>query len=522
MANLLKIFSGLTPVMVILLITSFPARASQIYVPSGFQTIQAAIHSAEEGDEIVVTPGIYSENIRYLGKNILVRSTDPNDMGVVASTIIDGHGAGRVVTFRDEEGSGAVLAGFTLQNGHALSGNYGGGIYCFRTSPTIRHCTIKNSQAIWGAGICFYLSSATISHCTINDNSADLNGGGIICQSSSPTITNCNLSENIAVLDGGGIYCYQNSSPTISHCTISNNSTGQDGGGICCYQNCLPTISHCKVNNNSANWGGGITCWENSPATISNCLISGNLADSGGGITCHQNSSAIIRHCTITGNSANLSGGIYYHFSSPRITNCILWHDSPDEVATSLGSPSLTYSNIQGGYEGEGNINADPLFVNPNEMDYYLQPNSPCIDAGINEGTISDDIDGLTRPKDGDEDGLAAFDLGAFEYVFIPPPTPSSSPHKKTSSTYLFSPYLQNNFYSQLRAYLLTPYDYHSFSTHQYLPYFYDVFFQTYPAAIDFKSMFSPDLQWQLFHLPKTWDYTLSQKIWHWFSFMGY
>ena len=171
------------------------------YVPDNYSSVQDAIDAAFPLDEIVVRPDTYFENIDFQGKPITIRSEDPDNPSVVASTIIDGSQSGSVVIFQTGEDADSVLEGFTITNGSATNG---GGLYCSFSSPIIR----KN---------------------IISGNSATSYGGGIYCTYSSPEITQNTLSGNSATY-GGAIYCTI-SSPDISYNTISANSAISQGGG---------------------------------------------------------------------------------------------------------------------------------------------------------------------------------------------------------------------------------------------------------------------------------------------------
>ena len=223
------------------------------------------------------------------------------------------------------------------------------------------------------------------------------NGGcGIRCFESSPTITKCTISANSAAYcNGAGIYC-SNSSPVITNCTISENSSYYEGGGIYC-SNSSPIISNCTITGNWAQYGAGIYCSNSSPI-VTNCTISGNVNPSfaGGGMYCS---------CS----------------SSPIINNCIFWANSPNEIYVKYSCPIFTFSDIQGGYVGESNIDADPLFVDSENGDYHLTPSSPCIDIGTSEGAPDTDIDGDSRHQG------AGYDIGADEYPSGPPVQPNLS-----------------------------------------------------------------------------------------------
>ncbi|MGA1791502.1 MAG: PKD domain-containing protein, partial [bacterium] len=356
--------------------------------------IQQAINNAQDGDEIILPEGIYIENINFLGKGITLRSSDPNNPDVVASTIIDGGQTGSVVTFNMGEDANCILNGITLRNGRAYkgggihcsnassptimncvitdcesvsmgseyNGEGGGGIYCNDSSPEIIHSIItQNTASYYGGGIFCDNASPFIEHCTISDNGGH-DGAGIVFRESSSNISNCQIMNNsVNDGDGGGIYCYQGSI-VIDHCVIRENIiegiSGQ-GGGIYCEQS-TPVIKKSLITENSVNNNGGGICSVASTPEIMNCIINGNSAFSNGGGVIVTNSSPVqITNSTITRNSAWEGGGLYFASSDLTIINSIFWNDLPDEIDKSpfggipgMGSTiTLNYSNIQGGYE---------------------------------------------------------------------------------------------------------------------------------------------------------------------------
>jgi len=283
----------------------------------------------------------------------------------------------------------AVLDGFTITGGNAngpFPYNYGGGMYNFISSPTLTNCTFSgNSTGREGEGGAMYndASSPTLTDCIFDDNWAN-NGGAMYNDRSNPNLSGCILSRNSAER-GGAVYNY-GSAPSLTDCTFSSNSAYY-GGGMYNY-NSSPVLTGCWFNGNSASLGGGIYNNRSSPA-LTNCIFAGNSASTGGGIDNYQQNSPTVVNCTFVGNSAKKGSGLAC-FSSGQddasmviLTNCIL-RDVGDEISNDGPSAiEVTYSNVPGGWPGEGNIDADPLFAAPglwadaNDPNVTVEPNDP-------------------------------------------------------------------------------------------------------------------------------------------------
>jgi hypothetical protein len=370
--------AGNSPVTVPVTLIIYLER--QLYVPADFSTIQAAIDNANNGDTIIVDDGIYTGNgncdIDFRGKAITVCSENGPE-----NCIIDCNGTeGKLHTgfiFRSGEDVNAVLDGFTIINGYAMQG---GGISC-------------------GVGMFINNSSnPTISNCSIIGNSSERDGGGVFCSRSSPVISNCTISGNKSKGSGGGICCIEQSNPTISNCSIIDNSSERDGGGIACLSS-SPTITNCIISaNKSKHYGGGMF---------------------NGGIFGPNPGNPTVTNCIFTANRAYYGGGMYNPSSSSTVTNCILWADVPSEIIG--GTPIVTYSDVQGGYSGIGNINADPCFVQPpylGPISYWKFDEGSGTTAYDSAGTNNGTVYGATWTT-GRIDGALNFD-GVNDFVRVP------------------------------------------------------------------------------------------------------
>lgn len=352
--------------------------------PADFNNIQAAISDSNDGDIIEVQPGIYTglgnRNIDFGGKAITVRSTN-GPANCIIDCNSDPNNLHRGFYFHTNEDANSVLDGFKIINGQE---EFGGGIYCNGSEPLIKNCVFYDNLALRietsefgteyygkGGGVCFGSGiTARIVNCLFYNNSAYFGGNAIYCGESAPVIEKCIFTENHGSMRGGAIYLYK-SNARVVNCLITGNSSVEYGGAIACKGD------------------------YHTPEIL---------------------------QCTIRGDSSGRGGAFDLIATTATITNCILWGNSPTEIAhTATGTANVEYSDIQGGWAGTGNIDVDPLFVGSG--DYHLVFGSPCIDSATNSppvGLPPTDLDGTVRPFDGDNDGDSIADMGAYEFEFDP------------------------------------------------------------------------------------------------------
>jgi len=291
----------------------------------------------------------------------------------------------------------------------------GAGIRNSRSAPMLNNCTFSDNLANnAGAGMHNWKSGPMLINCAFTGNSSGSGAGMENTFGSYVTLTNCNFTENSAQTSGGGVY-NSGSRLTLTNGTFNRNFANNNGGGIC-NGSSNPNLTACIFSNNSANKeGGGMFNHGGSPV-LTNCVFSSNFAnENGGGMLNRINSYPIIINCTFSDNSASDIGGGIYNLMDSTITmiNCILWNNTLEQIAVAIsGNAIVTYSNIQGGWEGEGNIDANPLFTDETNGDYHLTVSSPCIGTGIMASSVPEtDIEGNPRPNPTDSNP----DMGAYE-----------------------------------------------------------------------------------------------------------
>jgi predicted outer membrane repeat protein len=354
---------------------------------TAFKEIQPAINAAEldGGGDVWVAEGMYSEPRTNLTGSLLLKSA-VNAYGGF-------EGTETIIDQRDPELRVTVIDGSSA-----------------RAGSSAYHVVVGADDSI--------LDGFTISGGVADGPGFDSFGAGIFNDGVSPTLRKLVVRDNTADLRGAGIFNRASAAPTIEKCHFQNNGATDDGGAISNDASGLITVSKCIFNGNSAKSGAGIDHSNNSAMSISNCLFFENSATlKGGAIHTDQCLSLLIVNSTIASNSASSGGAIANDVNSTvEISNSILWGNAPDEIANAGGSTTtVDHSDVEGGYLGDGNIDADPLFRDASIDDYRLGCGSPCIDTGTSTGAPADDLLDVSRAQ-GD-----GFDMGAYEFENLAP-----------------------------------------------------------------------------------------------------
>ncbi|MHC4693839.1 MAG: choice-of-anchor Q domain-containing protein [Planctomycetota bacterium] len=403
-------------ILIIALVMVSPSTADIIFVDAdaagandgsswadAFNSLQDALAVAQSGDEIRAAEGIYKpdhgvgippnyrEATIQLKNDVAIKGgyagfsepdPDTRDIkvyesilsGDLASNDVDVNDASdlpdearraensyHVVTY-NRTGS-TLLDGFTITGGNANGPGYpiyhnrGGGMYNLDGRPTLANCTFTRNYANWrGGGMYNSGISIQLINCDFTENMADY-GGGISNFRSNMVLYNCMFRNNSSVRGGGGMYNQWSSSLILTSCIFSDNSSGS-GGGIFNIES-SSRMTNCIFSGNRAKLsGGGIYvsvglpgpiggCFIDNPSnvTLISCTFAENLAEGGRALA-----------CTSCNNQCP---------SNIQIANSI-FYDGGDEIRNYDNSTiTVNYSNIEGGWTGEGNIDSDPCFNQP-------------------------------------------------------------------------------------------------------------------------------------------------------------
>lgn len=307
-----------------------------------------------------------------------------------------------------------------------IAGSDGGGLDADTVTLT-GSIIIGNRSNGFGGGL--NAGTATLSGCTVSGNEAGTQGGGIFALAL--TLVDSTVSGNEADSGGGGIVA--TSTATLTRSTVSSNSTLGAGGGI---NASTATLTRSTVSGNRSNsFGGGIAV--GNTATLTNSTVSGNTAlSNGGGIWAIT---ATLLNCTVVENLALIGGGLFHESGGDfSVKNTI--------VALNLVVPGGSNRDVNGDFTSQGHnligagggigfingVNGDIVGTFLNPIDPKLGPlannggrtrthsllaGSPAIDKGDDAGVPATDQRGagFPRKKDGNFDGIARVDIGAFE-----------------------------------------------------------------------------------------------------------
>ena len=355
-------------------------------------TIQAAIDASSNGDEVVIADGTYTgpgnHDIQITALQIVIRS-----VGGAQACIIDAQGLGRI--FSVTVGSDVVFEGVTIANG------------------------LVNQTSGTGGGIRIQNSDAVIRDCVFSGNSAAVAGGLRHENGATLLLERCVFVGNTATAGGSGMFVFPDVVNVVD-CVFDSNGGGSGPGGAGDLST-TATYVNCLFSSNEASFlGAGLASGGNLSRVV-NCVFSRNQSPRGAGI-------AVAGVTTIINSSSfggNLGVAVGAQSSPVTLQNCIVWGNSQGPFE---GTPTAIQSDIQGGWPGAGNIDADPLFVQPGTDDLRLSSGSPAINAGSNALLPADDLDldgdgNTTEAIPVDLDGnvrvqSGTVDMGAYEGVF--------------------------------------------------------------------------------------------------------
>ncbi len=411
-------------------------------VPADYNTIQAAVDDAVDGDEIILADGVYTGSGGYISIDVTNKGIRIESQNGPDNCIIDCNGATGVYLSISDPNKHPVVSGLTVvnaayygfylnnnrndnlstitvQNCIVRSCNYAGiRVYGGPQNCLVRNCLIENCRL---SGIYSLNQGCLVEDCIIRNNSSS-RGGGIYGRGFETTIRNCLIENNYALGDGGGIYLEENG--VVENCRILNNRCDSSGGGIYCNRT-ETVIKNCIIAFNTASNAGGINAIYETK--ISNSVIAYNTATNYWGGINNDYKCVELAHSIIWKNSDSGGSGLSAQLSNTEtdgngdddhrmIYNCCISDGIPGD------------GNIPAMNEDNDNIDDDPMFVrepddggdgwgngNDDYGDFHLQPGSPCIEAGIKISPFSGDVDMDGQPR------LAGkfVDIGADEYQFL-------------------------------------------------------------------------------------------------------
>jgi len=300
-----------------------------------------------------------------------------------------------------------IIENCIFENNESFKGGAFGASY--QSNPTIINSVFRNNRTREGYGGAFVAegSNPYFHNCLFTENESEDGGTAVFFEESKAQFENCRFTGNTANRNGGAISMGGFSKPEINNCLFDSNTAKEGGGAIEVYDGSEPMIVNSKFFRNKAegsvfSTGGAILVSDAQPYFINSLFITNN-ASAGGAISSRKGTEVFL-NCTIAFNSATgeigFGGGIYNETSStPTIINSIIWYNTADnydpDISNDLSTPVISFSNIRDsfsdgvwddsfGTDDGSNINSDPSFNDPENGDFTLFTESPCINAGDN------------------------------------------------------------------------------------------------------------------------------------------
>lgn len=341
------------------------ATGVEIQVPRDYATIQAALDVAVDGDRVRVAPGRWRERLVVPDVAVALTSLDPRDREIVRATVLDAESRGTALRFSDGAGRGTIVSGFTIENGLALRG---GGVFVGPAvadggSPALEFCRIQRNRSVgveYGDG-----------------------GGGIYCaDGAAPRIVECEIVENSAARAGAGLCAYF-ADVDVTRSLFWGNVAERWGGGIYAFGGYVEVLATTLSVNRAGEFGGGLRAFDAS-IELTNCIVDRNRAGGhGGGLDFRLGGRQRVEYCSLAHNAAPAGGAIHVsETDSVEVWGSILWANGSSPVGMDAGRPEISWSNVQFGWEGVGNIHEPPGWIRWRQWRYVPRPGSPSIDAG--------------------------------------------------------------------------------------------------------------------------------------------